>query len=441
MSGRRMKVKIQPNIGPLGKKKPKPKEVAEVAHLDVQPEAAGHRSPLKSPIVSPKRTCSVSEPDVQPGTAGLRSPVKSPVTSPKLIATEPDVQLETIGRRSPLKYPIMSPARTSTANELDVRPETAGHRSPLKSPLMSPRRTRTVSENVQDLELSPKFARKVFTGTEELNTTTMTLSDLVSWNPRNEKKLHWLQPKDANKDIKSESSIKSEAMSREMSATPGPQPHQIAAPQLKINADGTIAIDETSLVVRENPEDQANSWEVVDEDRVVKKISSTSFRKRVWRKGTPWTEQETEMFYELIQSVGTDFGLMHQFFPTRARSELKAKYNFEKRRNADRLDMVLSNPSYFDESLETRAQALADNVEKERQSKLDAKRKRSRKVKFEDEDERSGSDIEEATAVPTSKKRVITESDEETDPPTTNNGAIHPKVTNSVLSQYCYTSC
>ncbi|TKR96783.1 hypothetical protein L596_010755 [Steinernema carpocapsae] len=410
MSGRRPKVKVKPNIGPLGaKKKPKvkPEETSnETPVLDISNAASSSADPSTS-VVEPTaqdQQPATSTPSTQPRAflAGFVSPEyrgyeeENAAELSPLFASPPRSQPGFASPRSAQERVKTEQPETSTAHE-DFR----GNRSPFKSPMMSPRRTRTFSESAPiDVELSPKFSRRVFTGEEELDTQEMSLSDLISWNPRGKDKLKWAAMQAPRSELKKE----------EPPEEP-PQSH-IAAPQLKINPDGSIVLDESSLIVRGNPESRTDDWEVVDEDRVAKKISSTSFRKRVWRKGTPWTEQETEMFYELIQTVGTDFGLMHQFFPTRARGELKAKYNFEKRRNTTRLDNVLSNPALFDETLEDRAEALSIRVEEERVAKLDSKKnRRKKKVKFEDEEGDSGSDIE-AGANP-AKKRVVCESDED----------------------------
>lgn len=94
---------------------------------------------------------------------------------------------------------------------------------------------------------------------------------------------------------------------------------------------------------------------------MTRKVTSMSFRTRAWRKGTVWSEKETELFYgkisyrflpllcliffctEILRCTGPDFGLMHEFFPTRARNELKSKYNREERANWDKLKEVRVN--------------------------------------------------------------------------------------------------
>ena len=49
-------------------------------------------------------------------------------------------------------------------------------------------------------------------------------------------------------------------------------------------------------------------------------------------------------FSEVLRATGADFGLMHDFFPRRARNELKNKYNREERTNWERLKEVREIP-------------------------------------------------------------------------------------------------
>uniref|UniRef100_A0A914RSM4 Myb-like domain-containing protein n=1 Tax=Parascaris equorum TaxID=6256 RepID=A0A914RSM4_PAREQ len=75
-------------------------------------------------------------------------------------------------------------------------------------------------------------------------------------------------------------------------------------------------------------------------DRVERRVTSASFRKKAWRKGTPWSDLETDLFYDILRATGPDFGIMHEFFPSRTRAELKTKFNKEERTNWARLKKV-----------------------------------------------------------------------------------------------------
>ncbi|VDN50051.1 unnamed protein product [Dracunculus medinensis] len=160
----------------------------------------------------------------------------------------------------------------------------------------------------------------------------------------------------------------------------------ISKPQVKLGVDGSLILDETSLtVVRGEPE---NALTIVDEDSVSKKISSMSFRKKAWRRGTPWNDLETDLFYDLIRYIillisyfepiilratGTDFTLMHEFFPSRARSELKSKFNREERTNWRRLSHALSVPTMLDDSLYAKARRVLDLIKKQDEKKREKK--------------------------------------------------------------------
>ena len=54
-----------------------------------------------------------------------------------------------------------------------------------------------------------------------------------------------------------------------------------------------MVVDETSLVVVENPEN--NPMETVNDDFIPKKLSSMSFKK--FKKGSVWSVLETDLFY------------------------------------------------------------------------------------------------------------------------------------------------
>ncbi|GMT28486.1 hypothetical protein PFISCL1PPCAC_19783, partial [Pristionchus fissidentatus] len=228
--------------------------------------------------------------------------------------------------------------------------------------LISPR-NRLLSTSSEIFSVHKKDRRK-FTGDEDLDPKTMRMSDLITWNPKKEKKLD--RSKLDNCETRSEVEREEE---------------RPAAPQLKLDADGKLVVDETSLLLDERATQSA--WQVVEEDRMTRKVNSASFRR--WRKGTPWSEKETEFFYEVLRSTGSDFGLMHDFFPRRARNELKSKYNREEKYNWDRLKSVLAKPIVLKESLYERAETMADELDREESEKIEAKMKKKEKKKKDGE--------------------------------------------------------
>ncbi|CAD6194711.1 unnamed protein product [Caenorhabditis auriculariae] len=230
--------------------------------------------------------------------------------------------------------------------------------------------------------------RKKFTGEEQLNTKTMRMMDLIHWNPKGEQKL--------KKRERADSTLSSVALDQK-----DEKPATITAPQVKIGVDGRFIIDEASLVIAANA-GNSTIWETVEEGRNASNVSSMSFRTRLWRKGTAWTEKETDLFYEILQCTGPDFGLIHEFFPSRARNELKSKFNREEKFHWDRLQATLSKPVRFDESIHTRVAVLTDEIEKELEEKRNRaknSRKNVNKVEAPDWDENNVDLVAEAERI------------------------------------------
>uniref|UniRef100_A0A0N5CCC5 Myb_DNA-bind_7 domain-containing protein n=1 Tax=Strongyloides papillosus TaxID=174720 RepID=A0A0N5CCC5_STREA len=217
--------------------------------------------------------------------------------------------------------------------------------------------------------------RKAFTGKEELDPTKFTMMDLIYWNPKTEKGLD------------------KEKFKLPKSSTIAPRPKLVKkdednlGPRVKVDEYGNLVIDEESLVVKQQAE--SNIWETVDESTLPRKITSLSFRKnKVIRRSYAWTPEETDLFYEILQATGPDFTLMHQFFPTKARAELKAKYNREEKVNGMKLTHALDSPAmmddiFFEKCLKTaeQLQKIKDEIqeEKERKAKELAEAREARK--------------------------------------------------------------
>ncbi|XP_041666445.1 transcription factor TFIIIB component B'' homolog isoform X2 [Cheilinus undulatus] len=111
----------------------------------------------------------------------------------------------------------------------------------------------------------------------------------------------------------------------------------LMVPQVKVAEDGTLIIDEESLTVEVQRTKGPNP--VQDRDPIFERGSTTtyaSFRKATYTK--PWSSEETDMFFLAISMVGTDFSMICQLFPHRARSEIKNKFKKEERANAWRID-------------------------------------------------------------------------------------------------------
>jgi transcription factor TFIIIB component B'' len=111
----------------------------------------------------------------------------------------------------------------------------------------------------------------------------------------------------------------------------------LLVPRVKVAEDGSIILDEESLTVEVL---RTKGPCVVEEnDPIFERGSTTtysSFRKNYYSK--PWSNKETDMFFLAISMVGTDFSMIGQLFPHRARIEIKNKFKREEKTNGWRID-------------------------------------------------------------------------------------------------------
>lgn len=121
----------------------------------------------------------------------------------------------------------------------------------------------------------------------------------------------------------------------------------LLVPRVKVAEDGTIILDEESLTVEVL---RTKGPCVVEEnDPIFERGSTTtysSFRKNYYSK--PWSNKETDMFFLAISMVGTDFSMIGQLFPHRARIEIKNKFKREEKTNGWRIDKAFQEKRPFD---------------------------------------------------------------------------------------------
>ncbi|XP_061586227.1 transcription factor TFIIIB component B'' homolog [Cololabis saira] len=121
----------------------------------------------------------------------------------------------------------------------------------------------------------------------------------------------------------------------------------IMVPQVRVAEDGTLIIDEESLTVEVKRAKGPNPAE--GRDPIFERGSTTTYSS--FRKGTytkPWSAEETDMFFLAISMVGTDFSMICQLFPHRARSEIKNKFKREERENSWRIDKAFKDRRKLD---------------------------------------------------------------------------------------------
>lgn len=94
------------------------------------------------------------------------------------------------------------------------------------------------------------------------------------------------------------------------------------APQLRIDANGNIVLDETSLLVEKRENFYTKTLRHISEETGILSVDYRSFRPPRDGHGRKWTERETTRFYRALSTIGTDFYVMEKMFPRRKRSEL-----------------------------------------------------------------------------------------------------------------------
>ncbi|XP_047228749.1 transcription factor TFIIIB component B'' homolog isoform X2 [Girardinichthys multiradiatus] len=264
-----------------------------------------------------------------------------------------------------------------------------------------------------------KAHKKEFT----LDPTKMTMRDLIHYLPTSNPMTSSLEEHDEeNETVIPPSPIREESTERapvpevppikvnsreeveeEEAAAEEEQEEALMVPQVKVAEDGSLIIDEESLTVEVQRAKGPNT--ASDRDPIFERGSTTtysSFRKSSYSR--PWSIEETDMFYLAVSMVGTDFSMICQLFPHRARSEIKNKFKKEERINSWRIDKAFRERrkldiEYFSKLLEKilefqkERKKLKSLVKKNSKmtSRTKAKGKKSAKnlsdVEEEDEDE------------------------------------------------------
>lgn len=129
--------------------------------------------------------------------------------------------------------------------------------------------------------------------------------------------------------------------------------------------DGQIVTDETNLVIDRQAivEEEAaqNTVPVVEDNDLTRRINQMSWinaRRRdiadrvapARGKSDPWSEEETERFYEALRMFGTDFYLISKMFAPKSRKMIKMKFIREERLDLQRVNAALmgkqTGPTY-----------------------------------------------------------------------------------------------
>lgn len=127
---------------------------------------------------------------------------------------------------------------------------------------------------------------------------------------------------------------------------PVDKPVQVqVAPQLKFAEDGSIIINEESLLIQREHVEPVYETTVVESGDQNDNLNYTSYRK--FHHTKKWSEKETAKFYKALSMVGTDFTMIQRLFPNRNRDEIKRKFKREERINQALIDKILCKYNFL----------------------------------------------------------------------------------------------
>ena len=254
--------------------------------------------------------------------------------------------------------PVVPNSLDSLTNNVQCRPQK-------EFPVSKPERNQKEKPQSVYFKRRTEYNSKVEAG---INRNTMTLCDLIFFNPpgnpmTSRAKENTVKSRNRSDSVTSlaeeqsvdapDNEISNEMEIQKEKTTLNGEPEEDAildtcAPQLKINADGEIIIDEESLVINRT----------VDTDRAenLKRsaIEVEEYGHRYSKKRTraqDWTPNETGHFYSALSSVGTDFTMMKEMFfqkSKRSRTDLKMKFKKEERIHRNLVELALNGHSQYD---------------------------------------------------------------------------------------------
>ena len=119
--------------------------------------------------------------------------------------------------------------------------------------------------------------------------------------------------------------------------------------------NGQIIIDDEGLTINRQEQAQAQAEDdepVEEENDLTRRINNATHlhdRRRdiadrvpVWkRKSDPWTDEETDRFYEQLAIYGTDFYMISTLFAPKTRRQIKSKFTREEKLDPQRINDAL----------------------------------------------------------------------------------------------------
>jgi transcription factor TFIIIB component B'' len=129
------------------------------------------------------------------------------------------------------------------------------------------------------------------------------------------------------------------------------------AAQVRIGANGETILDETSLVIDRDEEQETSGYAHVEESDATKFTNSSTYSKRYH--GSRWSAEETELFFDVrllrfscfyfltshqaLRQFGENYELISYVLPGRDRKSCKNKFKAEDKKNPERIDHCLKN--------------------------------------------------------------------------------------------------
>ncbi|KAI5897825.1 uncharacterized protein SCHCODRAFT_02565147 [Schizophyllum commune H4-8] len=111
--------------------------------------------------------------------------------------------------------------------------------------------------------------------------------------------------------------------------------------QVRLGAGASIVIDEESTQVdRAADEDTSGYTHVVEHDRT-KFINSSTYTKKV--RGSRWSAEETELFYDALRQYGENYELIAIMLPGRDRKSCQNKFKAEDKKNPHLINAALKS--------------------------------------------------------------------------------------------------
>ncbi|KAI6204236.1 hypothetical protein M3Y94_00649400 [Aphelenchoides besseyi] len=143
--------------------------------------------------------------------------------------------------------------------------------------------------------------------------------------------------------------------------------NQTIGPRVCVDEKGDVVVDSNSLIKSQ----QFEGDEEVQEDDFFDWGPSYPKIKRMY--SPKWMHSEEELFFFLLSAVGSDFDMMHHFFPSRSRDQLKLKFKKEEKKSSRRVSEALAKPSILNKrAIGRTVRTLTERIRnelRERQSK------------------------------------------------------------------------